>query len=612
MKLPAPWTRKLVTVPAALLLMAGMASATISVTTAGYTNDFTEAPVAGDWITSASNIAGTDATFASPADVDTFVITNNYNAAGLGTALGTSSTDPPSVHHLARYNTTRLALQMRPRIGTAGSTTEPLKAANVLVARIQNNTGSFIPSIDVSYTFANPGTGVEEIPGWQAYYSITGNSNWIKIPEFSTATPGALTANLNFGGAGWNSGALAYILWVDDNALLLDANEASYTLDDFSISVPVTGTIAAVVSNVTRGLGANTSDPSDDTVSFEATITGNNLPAGTPGWTTTGGIPNPPVTGTYGSSFTVSNVPLSTLPVTIGLADRMDPAIIGNFTVTTASLPPYIALNLIGGASFVQLDPASAPQWVADGGAMSIFLNNGGATAVTASTTPITFSAGSPKCVSLILEAQDTSTGTNFEAADTLRVELVTDAGTQVLTGVLDKDNSGAVNGYSDATPDPYNDFPLRDEFNRGGSLMADTFNNFFRLHGVIPAAATTAQLVITGANDSGSETFRVHDVVFMTCNDSDGDGVFDSEESVTGTDPNDAASFFRLLSQDCTDGIYSLSVPTVGTRTYQLDTSTDLLIWTPQAAAVTGTGAAMTFTTPCDVPRKFARITVQ
>ena len=81
------------------------------------------------------------------------------------------------------------------------------------MARIQNNTGSFIPSIVVSYSFANPVAGVEEVPGWQAYYSITGNSNWIKIPEFSTATPGVLTANLNFGGTGWIRPIYFFILF---------------------------------------------------------------------------------------------------------------------------------------------------------------------------------------------------------------------------------------------------------------------------------------------------------------------------------------------------------------------------------------------------------------
>jgi hypothetical protein len=591
---------------AAFLTLAGHSHGTIGITVTGYTNDFAVAPPAGDWITSSSNIAGSETTFATVADVDAYVITNNYNAAGLTTAVGSSATDPPSVHQLARHNTTRLSLQMRPR------GTDPIKAANVLVARLQNNTGSLIPSIDVSYTFDNPGLGVEEIPGWNAYYSITGNSNWIKIPAFSTATPGVLTANLNFGGTGWSSGALAYILWVDDNALGLDESEASYTMDEFSITVPVTPTISAVVSNVTRGVGANASDAADDTVTFDVTVTGNNLPPGTPGFTTTGAFPSPPVTGTYGSTFTLSNVPLSSLPLTVGLADRSDPSILGDFTVTSASLPPYIALNLIGGASFVQLDATSAPAWEADGGAMSVTLNNGGTTAVSAVTVPITFTAGTEKCVSLILEAEDTSIGTNFEAGDTLRVELVTDAGNSVLTALLDKDASGAINGYTETALEPYLTFPLRDEFNREGRLPLDTFTTIFRLHGIIPAGATTAQLVITGANDSGSETFRARDIVFATCADSDSDGVYDSEELVEGTNPNDPGSWFRILAIDYDGTNYSVDVPTVSTRNYQLDTSTDLRVWTPQSGAIVGTGGVMTFTAPADGPRKFLRVTVQ
>lgn len=224
---------------AALLALTGAAPATLLLTTAGYTNDFAIAPVAGDWITSNSNIAGTDGTFTTAAGVDAFVITNNYNASGLTTALGASTTNPPSANVLARWNgsttDTTLGLkllQMRPLQGTA-------KGANVLLFKMQNNTGGLVPSIDVAYDFRNPGAGTEQVPGWLAYYSVTGNSNWIKIPAFSTATPGHLTANLDFGGAGWSNGALGYILWVDDNAAGADADEASYTMDNFVVTVPV-------------------------------------------------------------------------------------------------------------------------------------------------------------------------------------------------------------------------------------------------------------------------------------------------------------------------------------------------------------------------------------
>ena len=239
-KHPSLWNqikKPLIATCAALLALTGTAPATVLLTTAGYTNNFSVAPVAGDWITSNSNIAGTDATFATAADVDTFVITNNYNASGLTTALGASTTNPPSANVLARWNGSATdsnlglkLLQMRPLQATA-------KGANVLLFKMQNNTGGLVPSIDVAYNFGNPGAGTEQIPGWHAYYSVTGNSNWIKIPAFSTATPGRLTANLDFGGAGWSNGALGYILWVDDNAAGADTVEASYTMDNFVVTV---------------------------------------------------------------------------------------------------------------------------------------------------------------------------------------------------------------------------------------------------------------------------------------------------------------------------------------------------------------------------------------
>lgn len=230
---------------AAWLALTGTAPATVLITTAGYTNDFSVAPVTGDWITSTSNIAGTDATFATAANIDAFVITGNYNASGLTTALGASTTNPPSVHALARWNGSATdstmglkLLQMRPA-GTA-------KGANVLLFKMQNNTGRFVPGIDVAYDFGNPGAGTEQVPGWHAYYSVTGNSQWIKIPAFSTATPGHLTAHLDFGGAGWSNGALGYILWVDDNALGADTAEASYTMDNFAVTVPVSAPLFAI------------------------------------------------------------------------------------------------------------------------------------------------------------------------------------------------------------------------------------------------------------------------------------------------------------------------------------------------------------------------------
>jgi len=232
---------------ASFLMLACSAQAIISVSLSGHLNTFDTAPpggtVTGDWVTSTSNIAGDQNTFTTAANIDTFIST--YNASTLVTSVGASGTNPPSENALARHNTTLLALQMRP-IQT--------KAANVLLARMQNDTGLDLAGITVSYDFANPGVGVEEIPGWRAYYSLTADpaqSGWFAITEFSGGTAGRRTAFLDFGGAGWAAGAQASILWVDDNAVALGTvndgtGEASYTLDNFSI-VPVPEPSAAML-----------------------------------------------------------------------------------------------------------------------------------------------------------------------------------------------------------------------------------------------------------------------------------------------------------------------------------------------------------------------------
>ena len=491
---------------------------------------------------------------------------------------------------------------MRPTSATA-------KAANILLLRMNNTSGITIPRLQVVYDFANPESFAEEVPGWQAYYSVNGNTGWIKIPEFSSGATGQLSANLDFGGAGWAAGANVYLLWVDDNAAA--DNESSYTMDNLAITVPCS--LSATVANGQRTLGADPSDPSDDLISFDVTVNAINPPVGSAGWKTTSAVPSPVATGAYGSTFTISNLPPTALPLILSLEDQLDPNCKRDVAVTAAILPKYAGLNLIGTPAFVLLDTASATQWASNGALMNVVQNNGGGTVpYVASTVPVTFAAGSTKFVSLTLETQDASGGTNLETEDVLKVELVTDAGSRVLTGLFDKNHSGFINGYSTSVAVPYDTQPLLDEFNRFGIHVAGTFNNQFHLHGLIPAEATTAHLVITGLNNSLSETYRVQEVRFGVAVDTDGDGKYDSEEAVEGTDPNLASSHFRLLQQDCTAGTYSLMVPTLSGRNYQLDTSTDLIIWTPQSVPITGTDANMVFTTPCSLDRKFARIIVQ
>ncbi len=579
------------------------ARATIGLTLAGYTNDFSVNTTAGDWITSSSNIGGADTNFTTEAEVDTFVITNSYNAAGLTTTLGTSATDPPSANVLARRNTTLEVLQMRPTSGTA-------KSANVLVLRLRNDSGAVLPQIDVAYDFAEAVAGTEEIPGWQAYFSVTGNSDWVKIPEFSGGTSfGLLSASLNVPG-GWAPGELLHILWIDDNAAAAD--EAAYTMDNISVTVPVTSLITAVISNTSRSPGGDVFDPSDDTVTFDVTIDGTNLPPGTPGWTTTGGSPTV-VTGTYGQTVNVPDVPVSALPLTITLADRSNAGIVGEFTMTTGQLPPYVALDATVTPAYVKLDAASAAQWVADPGALTLQQANGGGTvAFDATTEPVTLAAGSGKYVRLVLEVQDTSAGTNFETEDTLKIDLVTDAGTVTLTRHMDRDQNGFVNGFSDSVDAPYDTTPLADEFNRAGLPLTGTFTNVWHLHGAIPAAATTAHLLFSGVNNSATEAFRVRDVVFGVSADTDGDGVPDSLEQQADTDASNAADFLRVTAQTFDGTTFTATVLSSANRTYQLETSDDLVTWLATGTAQDGTGAELTLSTPLTGLRKFVRVAAQ
>lgn len=139
--------------------------------------------------------------------------------------------------------------------------------------------------------------------------------------------------------------------------------------------------------------------------------------------------------------------------------------------------------------------------------------------------------------------------------------------------------------------------------------MIADTYTQAWHLRGTIPANATSAHLVITGVNNSGTELYRVMDVRLGVEADADGDGAATSYEIAAGTDPNDRASVLKITSQDTSSRNYTLTVPSVLGRDYQVQTSTDLVTWTSEGAAQVGTGAEIVGTTQADVAHKFVRV---
>ncbi|MDB6035029.1 MAG: hypothetical protein JWM16_5367, partial [Verrucomicrobiales bacterium] len=160
--------------------------------------------VADGWST--LGVGNNAATFTSDTLMDAAVIANTV-AATVSTALGSSTTLPPSKNAIARYNGAGHYLQSRP---TAVDYT-------LLMATLQNDSINTLSSVTVSYTFgalvASGLTIQEEVPGFRVFYSLTGEANsWTLIPELSgVGTSGNLSAVVNLA-SGWAPGAPLYLL----------------------------------------------------------------------------------------------------------------------------------------------------------------------------------------------------------------------------------------------------------------------------------------------------------------------------------------------------------------------------------------------------------------
>ncbi|HYE33684.1 MAG TPA: hypothetical protein VEH27_19850 [Methylomirabilota bacterium] len=186
---------------------------------------FDTQPVAADWSTLA--VAGAAGDFTTASAIDTAV--QSHAATDITTAIGSSSTVPPSANGIARRNTTNRYLQSR---SSAGGYT-------VFMATLQNNSGAPALFLNVSYNFgitmAAGSTAAEQVPGLRAYWSLTGAAgSWQLIPALSTDAPGVLSTRLSLGS--WAAGAPLYLLWADDDSAAgttAPSEEGAYWIDDF-------------------------------------------------------------------------------------------------------------------------------------------------------------------------------------------------------------------------------------------------------------------------------------------------------------------------------------------------------------------------------------------
>ena len=193
---------------------------------------FDTAPGGGDFLS--GYFGGTGASFADFGQVDAAVANLAAAVFTPDFVLGTSVTMPPSPFAYAfRHNTTGLFLQSRSTtMGAAGS---PTAAAIVMMATLQNDSGSDQSGIVASYDLGVTDLVAGELPGHRVYFSLSGEAgSWQPILELSgIEAAGPLSATLNLGS--WPSGSQMFLLWFDDNAN--GVTDPGYSIDNFTIAL---------------------------------------------------------------------------------------------------------------------------------------------------------------------------------------------------------------------------------------------------------------------------------------------------------------------------------------------------------------------------------------
>lgn len=191
---------------------------------------FTTTPLSSEFSTFV--LTGGAGTFVDAAGVDAAVAPLTVSAiTAVSRQLPTSSTINPSAFSGGfRQNlnaTSGLFIQSRP-------TTDGTNAANAMLGTFVNNSGMIRPSILLSYDLNRYDYLAGELPGFNVYYSLTGEAeSWVPIVELTgDEAVGSKVGTLNLGS--WAVGASLYVLWVDDNANSI--TDPSYTIDNMLIS----------------------------------------------------------------------------------------------------------------------------------------------------------------------------------------------------------------------------------------------------------------------------------------------------------------------------------------------------------------------------------------
>jgi hypothetical protein len=375
-----------------------------------------------------------------------------------------------------------------------------------------------------------------------------------------------------------------------------DANEANIIdgaqgLDEVRISFDEPPCLlSATLTAVERQPGTDLASLTDDTVDLSLRVTGRGSDRRYGmilGVNQMGVLPDKP----YDTVVTVPGIPVALFAPTLAIRiiDRDDSACEATLT---AALPLSLGLNTTTAPASYWSTASMATNFRATS-ATDLTADPGTGTYLTA-TMPLV--PGSAKCLSLLVEATDTSTASGFEVSDTLAVLLryTVPSGERTIIMTRDYAQSGTGVMMGSAVS------ALLDDFNAAQAANAATWTSAFPLVALIPAEATACAVeiqstIVGGAVGTASEILRFKNGRLEVCADPDGDGQPSAVEAAQGTDPGLASSVLRpgAVSKGGAQIVFTL--PTVPGRTYQSLTSTDLLTWRRTGLPFTGTGAAWT-----------------
>jgi hypothetical protein len=422
-------------------------------------------------------------------------------------------------------------------------------------------------------------------------------------------------------------------------------------LSNFLSLNPPPASLTATVDPLTIVRNENGLGDADDVVTFELMVSGTNVgPAFTASTvfvpTTVTGTGNYPPAGTP-ITLTLNNIPASATTINVIIADASYPTAPAPVTIavpipiaTVPSAPVIARKDLGGGLTDVAVSGFPSPEWLLFSASREAVMTTGVAADSIVESEEVDVSGVGAVNFTAKLVAMDTSAGSNFEATDHFKAELIIDGDTLNpinLITALDVGNGasavtvgangapdGYLNGYNGTAgldlvsninyataAEEYNANRNRDELNVNGGAAAASLNGTINLSAVIPASANTAKLIIYGAGVTGSEAFIFRDALFSLATaplDTDGDGMSDSYETQYGLDPNspadkltdldgdgqsnyaeslagtaanDSASLFKLVGVTRNGNLASVTWTSVPGKVYRIDAGPDMSAWT-------------------------------